>query len=82
VREGVTRKPSKKASKVLYDPRLEDALNGTLDALIQDIPSETKCAHMTGALSSFIDQLAESSQMTTEQQALLKSIHGLLDHSG
>jgi len=81
VREGIIRKPPKKASKVLYDPRLEDVLNGTLDALIQDISNETEYAHVIGVLTSLIDQLAESSQTTTEQQMLLKSIHAALDHS-
>lgn len=81
VREGIIRKSPKKASKVLYDPDLEDALNGMLDALIQDIPSETKCARVSGVLTSLIDHLAESSQMTTEQQTLLKSIHVALDHA-
>ena len=65
----------------LYDPGLEDTFSGTLDALVQDNSNETKCAHVTGVLTSLIDQLAESSQMTTEQQALLKSIHAVLDRT-
>lgn len=59
------------ARKVIHDPHLEETLHQLLDALT-DASEQLQSAAL---LLPLIDQLAESSQMTIEQQVLLRSIH-------
>lgn len=64
------------AKKITHDPHLEETLEVLLETLSTgDIAQH---AQVVAILLPLIDQLAESPQMTIEQQALLRSIHEVL----
>lgn len=68
--------PSKPVSKrITYDPQLGETFQHILEALNSN---STNHAQAIALLSWLTDQLAESPQMTLEQQALLRSTHEIL----
>lgn len=62
--------------KIKPDARLEAAIQDLLDTLTESDTNEH--AQTVTILRPFIDQLSRSSQMTLEQQNLLKSVHEIL----
>ncbi len=68
------RKPTSR--KIAHDPHLEEMLQELLETLTDSDVAQH--AQVVAVLLPLIDQLAESSQMTIEQQALLRSIHEVL----
>ena len=63
------------SKRVTYDPQLGEAFQYLLEALNTNSAIHAQAIML---LSSLIDRLAESSQMTIEQQALLRSAYEIL----
>jgi hypothetical protein len=72
---GLGKQETPTSKKISHDPHLDEALQ----QLFEEVGNE-EVGHIQASamLSSFIDQLAESPQMTLEQQALLRGIYETL----